>query len=177
MRRYMGDEKYVVETIGAADDFADADGVETLTFHQAQTKARERAQAIAEEARIASMGPAITVRTAIEEYLTARERREKKDHGGDIGLKRDARSRLTKHVLEANEKLAAKPLATISPRRPRKWRRGLQMAASSAQRTCNDFKSALNAAAKRAKTQLPADHTRYYQRWPSQRARRASRGA
>ena len=31
-RRYVGDEKYVVETIGAADDFADADGVETLTF-------------------------------------------------------------------------------------------------------------------------------------------------
>jgi integrase len=155
MRRYVGDERYVVETIGGADDFADADGVETLTFHQAQTKARERAAAAAEEARIASMGPAITVRTAINEYLALREKREARDHA-KIGLKRDPRSRLTKHVLEANERLAAKALAALTTDDLAKWRRGLQMAASSVQRTCNDFKSALNAAVKRYKTQLPA---------------------
>jgi integrase len=154
MRRYAGNEKYVVETIGGADDFADADGVETLTFHQAQTKARERAQAVAEEARIASMGPAITVRSAIEEYLKAREKREAKDHA-KIGLKRDPRSRLTKHVLEANEKLAAKPLAALTTGDLAKWRDGLQMAPGSAQRTVNDFKAALNAIARRAKAQLP----------------------
>ena len=45
MRRYVGYERYGVETIGAADDFADADGVEILTFYQAQSMARERAQA------------------------------------------------------------------------------------------------------------------------------------
>jgi len=39
-RRYVGDRKYLVETIGAADDFADADGLETLTFYQAQAEAR-----------------------------------------------------------------------------------------------------------------------------------------
>ena len=176
MRRYVGDEKYVVETIGGADDFADADGVETLTFHQAQTKARERAQAVAEEARIASMGPAITVRSAIEEYLTARERREAKDHGGNIGLKRDARSRLTKHVLEANEKLAAKPLAALTTGDLAKWRDGLQMARlraahrerfqGGAQRHCEARQGA-----------TAADHARYYQGRPGERARRASRGA
>jgi len=154
MRRYMGDEKYVVETIGAADDFADADGVETLTFHQAQTKARERAAIAAEEARIASLRPAITVRNAIKEYLAVREKREAKDHA-KIGLKRDPRSRLTKHVLEANEKLAAKPLAALTTGDLAKWRDGLQMAAGSAQRTVNDFKAALNAIARRAKAQLP----------------------
>jgi integrase len=156
MRRYVGGEKYVVETIGAADDVADADGVETLTFHQAQTKARERAAAVAENARIANMGPAITVRTAIEEYLTTREKREKKDHGGDVGLKRDARSRLHKHVLEVDEKLAAKPLAAVSSDDLAKWRGSLQMAPGSAQRTVNDLKAALNAAAKCYKAQLPA---------------------
>ena len=62
MRRYVGDERYAVETIGAADDFADADGAEVLTFHQAQDKARERAQALAEVERIASLGPTLTVR-------------------------------------------------------------------------------------------------------------------
>lgn len=155
MRRYIGDEKYVVETIGAADDFADADGAEVLTFHQAQAKARERAQALAEEARIASLGPVITVRNAIEQYLTARERREAKDRG-DKGLKRDARSRLHKHVLDADEKLAAKPLAALTTGDLAKWREGLKMAAGSAQRTVNDFKAALNAVARRAKAQLPA---------------------
>jgi integrase len=155
MRRYIGDEKYAVETIGAADDFADSDGVEVLTFHQAQAKARERAQALAEEARIASFGPTITVRDTIEQYLAARERREANDHG-DKGLKRDARSRLHKHVLDANEDLAAKPLAAVTTSDLTKWREGLKMAAGSVQRTVNDFKAALNAAAKRAKAQLPA---------------------
>ena len=72
-RRYVGDRKYLVETIGAADDFADADGLETLTFYQAQAEARERARAAAEEARIARLGPVITVRSAIEDYLRAPE--------------------------------------------------------------------------------------------------------
>jgi len=154
-RHYLGDEKYAVETIGAADDFADADGGEVLTFHQAQGRARERAQALAEEARIASLGPVVTVRNAIERYLTARERREAKDHG-DEGLKRDARSRLRKHVLDADETLASKPLAALTTGDLAKWRESLKMTAGSAQRTVNDFKAALNAAAKRAKTQLPA---------------------
>lgn len=154
MRRYVGDERYAVETIGAADDFADADGAEVLTFHQAQDKARERAQALAEVERIASLGPTITVRSAVDDYLKARERREAKDHG-DVGLKRDARSRLRKHVLDADEKLAAKPLAALTTSDLTKWREGLNMAAGSAQRTVNDFKAALNAAARRAKAQLP----------------------
>ena len=155
MRRYLGDEKYAVETIGAADDLADADGAEVLTFHQAQSKARERAEALAEEARIASLGPALTVRDAIEEYLTARERREAKDNG-DKGLKRDARSRLTKHVLSADEKLAGRPLAALTSDDLAKWRDSLKMATGSAQRTVNDFKAALNAVARRAKAKLPA---------------------
>ena len=153
--RYLGNETYIVETIGAADDFADADGAEVLTFHQAQTKARELVRALTEEARIASFGPAITVRDAIEEYLTARERREAKDRG-DKGLKRDARSRLTKHVLDADEKFAAKPLAALTSDDLAKWRDGLKMALGSAQRTVNDFKAALNATARRAKAALPA---------------------
>jgi len=37
-----------------------------------------------------------------------------------------------------------------------RWREGLTMAAGSVQRTVNDFKAALNAAAKRGKEQLPA---------------------
>ncbi len=35
-RRYLGDERYVVETIGTADDAQDADGETILDFSQAQ---------------------------------------------------------------------------------------------------------------------------------------------
>jgi integrase len=155
MRRYLGDEKYSVETVGAADDFADADGAAVLTFHQAQARIREHAQTLVEAARISTLGPSITVRDAIEQYLTAREKREAKDLG-DKGLKRDARSRLIKHVLDADEKLSAKPLATLADSDLSDWRKSLKMAPGSAQRTVNDFKAALNAAARGAKARLPA---------------------
>ncbi len=154
LRRYLGDRKYVVETIGAADDDDRADGVKVLTYDQARVFARQRAHAVAEEARIASLGPVVTVRAAIEEYLTAREKREAKDRG-QVGLKRDARSRLTKHVL-ADENLAATALAVLTTDNLASWRDGLKMAPGSAQRTVNDLKAALNAVARRAKAQLPA---------------------
>jgi integrase len=69
-------------------------------------------------------------------------------------LKRDARSRLTKHVL-ADEKLAAKPLQALTSDDLANWREALRLAAGSAQRTVNDFKAALNVVARRAKAQLP----------------------
>ena len=37
-----GPKGYDVETIAAADDFSDADGVAVLSFWQAQTAARDR---------------------------------------------------------------------------------------------------------------------------------------
>ena len=40
-RRYTGDQAYVTDTIGRADDIADADGAGVLNFWQAQERARE----------------------------------------------------------------------------------------------------------------------------------------
>jgi len=151
MRRYIGDERYSVETIGVADDLADADGVAVLTFFQAQSVARNRAQAVVEEARVASLGPAVTVGTAIDDYLSARENREAQERN-NVGLKHDARSRLTKHV---GEQLAATPLAELTTSDLAKWRGGLAMAPSSVQRTVNDLKAALNCAARSDKAKLP----------------------
>jgi integrase len=162
-RRYLGDEKYIVEAIGLADDFSDADGVELLTFHQAAAKAREGMQAIAEKTRLASLGPVVTVRSATEDYIAARDAQaiaNRPEDGsriipGSKGLKKDARSRL-KHVL-ADEKLAAKPLAALTDGDLAKWRKKLQMAPASEQRVVNDLKAGLNAAARNYKNQLPAD--------------------
>jgi integrase len=58
VRRYIGDEKYETHTIGAADDFSDANGETILSFAQAQQKVREHIKA----------GP-LTVQAAIEDYL------------------------------------------------------------------------------------------------------------
>ena len=66
-RHYIGDEKYAVEVIATADDYSDPDGVEILSFGQAQTKARSRMVARA-HATAGKTGP-LTVKTAIDSYI------------------------------------------------------------------------------------------------------------
>ena len=161
----VGARRYRDETIGDADDFAEADGVKVLTYHQARDRARERVKALAEDTRIASLGPALTVRSALDEYLVTRDAREHQYRVGRIGnsdsasskgLQRDARSRL-KHV---DETLAAKSLAALTTDDLTAWRKGLLQGVAaqlSAQRVVNDFKAALNDAARSYKAKLPPD--------------------
>jgi integrase len=91
LRRYIGGQAYVVETIGIADDFANADGVAILNFSQAQEKARERFQNGArDEAGIT--GP-LTVAEAIKDYLENLEHRGKSSY--------DARCRANAFIVPA----------------------------------------------------------------------------
>ena len=76
-RRYLGGEKYVVETIGTADDVQDADGKAILNFNQAQAKARKIAQHMR---GAASTGP-FTVNVALDEYLARLEAEHSKEPG------------------------------------------------------------------------------------------------
>jgi hypothetical protein len=95
VRRYLGDGKYVVETIGTADDLQVADGANILTFDQAQEAAREHAQVATEKKRPADAGPLATVRTAVDGYLVGRNARAIAQ-----GIpKSDATYQLGKHVL------------------------------------------------------------------------------
>jgi hypothetical protein len=132
IRRYLGERKYAVDTIGTADDDPGADPAQLLTYHQARDEARKRTQALADESRIARLGPTVTVRSATESYIGARDAREQahaiNGENAPKGLKRDARSRLGKHVL-ADEKLSAKPLATITSADLIEWRNGLPVGA------------------------------------------------
>jgi integrase len=66
-RHYVGNQRYTVESIGAADDLSDADGVAILDYWQAQTKAREM---MVTRAHVAAgkTGP-LTVAQAVENYL------------------------------------------------------------------------------------------------------------
>jgi integrase len=82
MRWYAGDGGYKVETLGTADDTADADGVAVLSFAQAQTMARERRVSHERAARgLPADGGPYTVRTCVEEYLAflKAERKSEKD--------------------------------------------------------------------------------------------------
>lgn len=158
LRQYLSrDLGYREEKIGRADDEATEPGV--LAYDAARGVARIRMQELVEEARTASAGPPLTVRRAVDEYIAGRGARELASRSGDggrraaasKGLKKDAQSRL-KHV---DDKLAARPLAAISTDGLATWREGLDMKPGSVQRVVNDFRAALNLAARRYKGQLP----------------------
>lgn len=155
------DAQYSSVTIGAADDHRKADGVEVLNYDQAEAKARRFARGAEERALV---GPSITVKGAIAEYLSTRDKQERASKGG-LGLKHDAASRLTRHVL--SETLAAKKLDDLSEGDLGDWRstlvskaamsrNGETLAESTIRRTVNDLKAALNAAHKRHRARLPA---------------------
>ena len=87
-RHYVGGQSYVVEKIGTADDFSDADGTIILSFAQAQDKARTRMVRRAQSAN-GIAGP-LTVRAAVEAYLESLEA-----HGKSAV---DARHRAKAHI-------------------------------------------------------------------------------
>lgn len=70
LRAYLGEQNYRVETLGTADDLADADGVAVLSFSQAQALARQRRVEITRGAQgLPEVAGPFTVRLAVEEYL------------------------------------------------------------------------------------------------------------
>ena len=122
MRWYKGDGAYGVETIGTADDKADAgEGEVVLDFRQAQILAREKH---VEHTRIAKGLPRqsapYTVRLCVQEYLSFLETNRK--------TARDARYRAEALILP---KLGDLPCAEVSAALLRKW---LESAADSAPR-------------------------------------------
>jgi integrase len=66
-RHYIGQQNYVVEKIGTADDFGDADGTAILSFAQAQDKARAHMVHRAHSAN--GIASPQTVYTAVERYF------------------------------------------------------------------------------------------------------------
>ena len=90
-RRYLGAEKYAVETIAAADDVQDADGATILDFSQAQTRVREMAATA--RAPATPSGP-YTVGKALDAYTSRLEDEASKSLV-------DAKSRIAKHIRPA----------------------------------------------------------------------------
>lgn len=94
VRARIGDA-YKVETIGTADDIADADGVAVLSFGQAQERARQRRVELmrASEGLPEQDGP-YSVAEAIADYVTSLEQEGRNDR-----TVRDTRMAMGLHVL------------------------------------------------------------------------------
>ena len=126
-------------TLGPADD--DRVGPGVLTFKEAiaealQWSARERARGRAQGDDRARC----TVASAVESYIAAREKR-------DMRRGKDARSRLTKHVL-SDRKLSELPLDELTTKELRAWtaRKSATLKPATLNRLQNDLRAALNAA-------------------------------
>lgn len=143
--------RYQEKKLGAADDVRDANGLDVLSFSQAQAAAREWFDNVARAQDGQTSSPAVTVRNAVEEYIVARDVREAKRQGRVV--KSSAAHKLRLHVL-SNGKLADTELLALTPKALQDWRRALSGTPASRQRVVNDFKAALNSAAPSASVRL-----------------------
>jgi len=86
MRRRIG-EGYSVETIGTADDRADADGAKVLSYEQAQQKALALAAERNQEEAGVKPKKALTVGQVVEDYLKWLDRNRKSAKNARRGLR------------------------------------------------------------------------------------------
>lgn len=143
--------RYAEQKLGMADDIRDANGLDVLSFSQAQAAARDwfDRQVLDQEAKAA--GPVVTVRSATEEYIAERNERESKHQGRPVNS--SAAHKMKLHVL-GDTKLAAVELSKLDAKALKGWREALPGTATSRQRVTNDLKAALNRAAPNASVRL-----------------------
>jgi integrase len=139
VRRYAGHQSYITDTIGTADDIAEADGTTVLSFWQAQDKAREAG------VQLVYSGP-YRVQDAMADYLIFL---------GDRGHL--IKFRIDKHVLPA---LGDELVGHLTSERIRAWHNSMVRAGDpeaerkskvSANRMLATLKSALNLAFREGK--------------------------
>jgi integrase len=106
LRRYIGDRKYRVTTLGLADDAAEADGIRVLSYEMAEAKARAMVGAPNGGGKIERM----TVRQALARYIE-----NKRERGQPV---RDIESRGTVHILPSLGDLV---VAELTAEPLRKW--------------------------------------------------------
>ena len=133
MRVADGKRSSWVRTIGAADDFAEADGIDVLTFWQAQDKVRSLARAD----RGGTAEP-VTVAQVLDAYEADLKTRDR-----DVANVQRIRAHITNG-------LAGKLITLLAPRELRAWRDDLmqKMSPASVNRTGFSLKAALNLAAR-----------------------------
>ena len=151
--RWRNGAGYRQAPIGTADD---AIGAGTLDYNAAIRAARARVEAARAEARAKADGPPLTVRSAVESYIAARNARHSRRAGRQ--LRSDADHRLSHHVLGQKARgkqeaipparLADMPLHTLKENDLQTWRTDLsaELKETTKQRLINDLRAAFNAA-------------------------------
>jgi integrase len=185
LRRYLGNEKYSVETIGPADDHSPADDSNVLDFFQAQRKARE----LAAKAKAPAGAGEFTVAAAMSAYF------ERLEHEGGKSITCD-RGRSENHIIPA---LGDIPVSALTRDMLAKWLAGLagkpegddaiRARRATANRTLTVLRAALNQAFREGKTasdvpwrtvkpfgEVSAPRLRYFTRDEVRRLINASQG-
>src|SRR5215471_14039951 len=129
-----GQRRYTVRNIGIADDYAEANDIDVLTYWQAQAKARK----LDSNGNVPQQPPQITtVSDALDRY-----RADLTTRGGDAGNA----SRLRGHLSKA---LLLQPVALLATAELRRWRDGLakRLQAATVNRLATILKAVLNLAA------------------------------
>jgi integrase len=114
VRHYIGNQAYTVETIGTADDTADADGFAVLNFAQAQVRARDLMVKRAAEANGHNHTGPLTVARVMIDYLAWLDDKGKPTY--------DSRKRIEAHVLPA---LGAVEVSGLTTKLLHDWHVGL----------------------------------------------------
>lgn len=151
--RWRNGEGYRQAPLGAADDNLKAG---TLDFDAAIRAARAAVEEARTEAAAAAAGPALTVASAVSDYISRRDARACARAGRPV--RSDAAQRLGRHVLGQPARgrqsemmpaaLAAIQMHRLTERDLMRWRENLpeEIKATTQQRLINDLKAALNAA-------------------------------
>lgn len=170
-RHYVGNQEYITESVGEADDFSDADGVKILDYWQAQKAAR--ASMVTRAHIAAGKSQALTVARAVEDYLDfldtnrksgedARIRYEAfiKPELGDIEVNKLTGDQISKWHVALTKKpprLRTKKGEAQNYSDPDKNPEALRRRRATANRTLTVLKAALNRAWRNKRKQVPSD--------------------
>jgi integrase len=151
--RWRNGAGYRQAPIGTADD---AIGAGTLDYNAAIRAARAKVEAARAEAKANADGPLLTVRSAVESYISALNARHSRRAGRTV--RSDADCRLSHYVIGQKARgkqeaipparLAHVPLHALKENDLETWRANLpaELKETTKQRLINDLRAALNAA-------------------------------
>lgn len=160
--RWRHEAGYRREILGDADDEIAAG---TLDFDSALKKARETVERVRLDKKAEAGGPAATVASAVQDYITIRDARETRRAGR--AKRSDAGQRLARYIVGREENGGRKAilpaaistieLHKLAERDLMRWRASLpgDLKATTRQRLFNDFKAALNSAYVASRDILP----------------------
>ena len=139
--------------LGVADDLL-SEG--TLDYARAVKAAKEAVAKVRRKRAADAAGPVLTVGSALESYVAARNARQSEREGREVNA--DAASTLNRHVRN-DERFLAIRLDELTEGDLEAWRNSLDpsLKGTTKRRITNDLKAALNATLRKERRRLPAD--------------------